>query len=236
MVENKERIAHLTSSKIFKLIKVDAKGNFQKPGETYIQEKRMEKRMNRCLDVEKYAKQMAWGHFMELFVHKNHLDIYYEKTATETDRHPTIKGWSGSKDFIVVRKKISELKAYEPKKFGAYTDALLTKDISIIRENFPEEYWQLVSNAMINNVPNAEAITFMPYKSELDEVRKMAENYDDYDQWKYRFIWESEDKALPYLPDGGYYKNLNKFEFEVPKEDKELLTERVNQAIKELNK
>ena len=75
----------------------------------------------------------------------------------------------------------------------------------------------------------------MPYFSELEDIRTMAENYDGGDQWKYRFIVESPDAELPYLPDGGYYKNLNKFEFEVPKEDKDFLTERVELAIELLN-
>jgi hypothetical protein len=75
----------------------------------------------------------------------------------------------------------------------------------------------------------------MPYESELEEIREMAENYDGNDQWKYRFIAESHKSALPYLPNKGYYKNLNIFEFKVPEEDKKALTERVLMAIQLLN-
>jgi len=149
--------------------------------------------------------------------------------------HPTIKGWSGSKDLIVPGLKVSDIKCYEPKNFALYTDVILKKNIELIKLEFPKEYWQLVSNAIINNVDSAEAITFMPYESELEEVRQMAENYDGPDQWKYRFIAESDKSSLPYLPNGGYYKNLNIFEFVVPQEDKEFLTNRVLKAIELLN-
>lgn len=37
--------------------------------------------------------------------------------------------------------------------------------------------------------------------------------------------------GLAYLPDGGHYKNLNIFRFEVPIADKEFLTERIKKAI-----
>jgi hypothetical protein len=76
-------------------------------------------------------------------------------------------------------------------------------------------------------VPNAEAISYMPYLSELDEIRDMAANYEGEDQWHYRFITESPSAFLPYLPDGGYYQNLNRFEFVVPQEDIDALTARV---------
>jgi hypothetical protein len=35
---------------------------------------------------------------------------------------------------------------------------------------------------------------------------------------------------LPYIPDGIEYPNLVKWEFEIPEEDKELLTKRVIEA------
>ena len=72
----------------------------------------------------------------------------------------------------------------------------------------------------------------MPYKSELEEIQEMAANYDGLDMWKYRFIYESEWWELSVLPDDSYYKNLNSFEFEVPKDDIDFLTERVELAIK----
>lgn len=226
---NKERIGAFTSSEIYKLLGSD------RVRSTYIEEKQIELRMGRSISVEAYSQAMAWGNFMEMFVFE-HIGMEYQITSSTTDVHPTINKWSGSKDLIVEGEKVSDIKCYQPKNFARYVDALMTKDIYIIRKKFPKEYWQLVSNAAINKVPKAEAIVFMPYKSQLNEIREMAENYDGADQWKYRFIVDNEDHCLPYLPDNGHYKNLNKFEFTVPQDDTTLLTNAVLSAVQKLKK
>jgi hypothetical protein len=235
ITENVERIGSFTSSQIYKLMTNNAKKDyFGKPGLTYIEEKKIEKRLGRSVTTETHSQAMAWGIFMEMVVFDK-ISFEYKITSNTTDTHPKIKEWAGSKDLFVEGVKVSDIKCYQPLNFAKYTDALLKKDVAFIRQNFPKEYWQLVSNAIINNTPNAEAITFMPYESELEEIREMAENYDGNDQWKYRFIAESHKSALPYLPNKGYYKNLNIFEFKVPEEDKKALTERVLMAIQLLN-
>ena len=234
ITENKERIGSFTSSEIW-LLKTNnkSKNGFCAKGLSYIDEKRIEKRMGRSITVDVHTQSMAWGTFMEMYVFSL-IGMEYVITSNKTDIHPKIKGWSGSKDLIVEGVKVSDIKCYQPLNFARYTDVLLKKDVNLLRSKFPKEYWQLVSNAIINKVDLAEAITFMPYESELTDIRELAENYDGADQWKYRFIVENHKSALPYLPNKGYYKNLNKFEFEVPKEDKEFLTERVELAISEL--
>jgi len=100
-----------------------------------------------------------------------------------------------------------------------------------MKANFPGEYWQLVSNAIINGVDYVEAITFMPKEDDMPEIRQIAENYDGPDQWKYRFIYESPISDLSVLPQSSGYESVNKFEFLVPEEDKIFLTERVEKAI-----
>lgn len=202
---------------------------------TYIEEKQIERRLGRPISTDKYGRPMAWGHFMEQFVFTKFTGLEYQITANKTTVHPTIKQWSGSTDLIVPGVKVSDIKCFEPKKFALYTDALLLKDVDNLRENFAVEYWQLVSNAIINNVPNAEAITFIPYKEELEEIREMAANYDGEDQWKYKFICDANDIELPYIPEGGYYKNLNRFEFEVPIADREFCEKIVLESIELLN-
>jgi hypothetical protein len=227
ITENIQRVGNFTSSQIFRLMGTPA------VSKTYISEKNIERQMGRSLEVEVYSKDMAWGSFLEQRV-LNLIGLEYQLSSSETDVHPEISYWSGSKDLIVAGVKVSEIKCYQPKNFAKYTNALLTKDLELIKDEFPKEYWQAVSNAILNKVPNAEAITYMPYESELEEIREMASNYDGADQWKYRFIAESDKSSLAYLPDGGFFKNLNLFEFEVPKEDKELLTKKVLEAGKSL--
>jgi hypothetical protein len=227
IIENKERECNFTSSKIFHLTKPGKGENgFCATALSYIEEKNLERKLGRSIDTGAYSRDMAWGVFLEKRVFDK-LEYGYELVSNKTVMHPSIKYWSGSTDLIFPLKKIGEIKCYQPKNFAKYTDVLLQKDIELLKTEFPQEYWQMVSNSIINKVPNAEAISYMPYQSELPEIREMAEYLDSPDQWKYRFIAESEDSSLAYLPDNGYYKNLNRFEFEVPQEDKDFLTERV---------
>jgi len=229
ITENKDRIGNFTSSNIYRLMTEDKKGGLGKPALTYIEEKNIERRLNRSLETETHTQPMAWGNICERRVF-DLLSIEFEHMGNVTKMHPTIDYWAGSCDLIVTGKKICEIKCYQPKNFAQYTDILLQKDVTLLREERPEEYWQLVSNAIINGVNAAEAISYMPYRSELDAIRDLANNWEGEDQWKYRFIPEKTDAWLAWVPDGGYYKNLNRFEFEIPKEDIDLLTERVKLA------
>jgi hypothetical protein len=228
IIENKARIGNFTNSQIYKLMTIGkGPGGIGAPALTYINEKKIERRLGRSISVNAYTRDMAWGHFMEYIVFDK-IEFGYELSSSDTLHHPTIECWKGSCDFTMAGVKIAELKCYQPKNFSLYTDALMIGDIDNLKSNFPEEYWQAVGNAIVNQVDKAELITFMPYKSELDNIRSMAENYDGDNQWHYRFIYESDDSSLAYLPDNGYYKNINCFEFIVPEEDKKVLTDRVN--------
>lgn len=230
MIENVNRIGNFTSSEVHKLMKDGkTKGTIGAPGLTYIEEKNIERKLGRSVETESYSKDMAWGSFLEKRVFEM-LEYGYELQSDKTDMHPTILYWAGSTDLIMPGIKIADIKCFQPKNFAKYSDALLSKDVEVLKEEFPKEYWQLVSNAIINGVSKAEAIAYMPYVSELPEIREMAEYYDEADQWKYRFIAESPDCSLPYLPDDGYYSNINRLEFDIPKQDIESLTERIKLA------
>jgi hypothetical protein len=230
MINNISRIGNFTSSEIYKLMTVDAKKTgFGKPALTYILEKNIERRMGRSICIEAYSRAMAWGKLLERRVFE-FLEFGYELCSEITVVHPTIDYWSGSADVIMPKIKVGDIKCYQPKNFALLYEVLERQDLEAFRAEFSQEYWQLVSNAIIHNVPRAESILYMPYKSELEDIRDLASNYDEYDQWKYRFISEAPDEELSFLPDGGYYKNLMRFEFAVPKEDKDLLTQKVIEA------
>lgn len=227
MINNKLRAGNFTSSQIFRLMGAPT------PRKTYIEEKNLERKLNLSIEPDAHSQDMAWGTFLEQRVHEL-LGMEYELCSDQTDQHQTIKCWAGSKDFLVKGLKIAELKCYALKNFAYFTDSLLTQDPAVIKKNDPKEYWQAVSNAIINKVPKAELISYCPYMSELDAIREMALDYNGLDAWKYRFIYEKSPENLPHLEDGGYYKNLNAFEFTPPKEDVEALTNAVLLAEKEL--
>jgi len=64
----------------------------------------------------------------------------------------------------------------------------------------------------------------MPYVSEAEEIKELASNYEGEDKWMFRFIEERPIEDLPFLPDGGYYKNICKYAFIIPQADKDYLT------------
>lgn len=233
-MNNVNRAGKFTSSNVYKLIKEGrGKEEFSAPGLTYIQEKAIERKMQSCLDGGAHTQSLAWGNFMELMVYSI-LGVQYQISSKETTLHPKYgKFWSGSKDLFTVNNEtgemesIAEIKCYQKKNFALYTDCILKKDIELFKNEFPKEYWQIVSNACLENVEIGEAISYMPYVSEAEEIKQMAFDYDGADQWKYKFIQDLPVEDLPFIPDGGYYKNINKFAFIVPQEDKDFLETRI---------
>jgi len=241
-MNNKNRQGRITSSNAHKLIK-PGRGKdkeFSAPGLTYIQEKQIERRINSCLDADgAYSQGMAWGNFCEMVIYSL-LGIEYQISSKETFKHPKHgEIWAGSPDLIIENVLIGEIKCYQKKKFALYTDLLtkpLTENYSLedklndFKKDFAQEYWQIVSNASILGVTQGEAITYMPYESEHSNIVDIAESIDGAEQWKYRFIAEKPIEHLPFLPDGGHYENVNKFRFDIPAEDLQLLEDRVIKA------
>jgi hypothetical protein len=89
-------------------------------------------------------------------------------------------------------------------------------------------YWQIVSNAILQGNDLGELIVYMPYFSELEEIRIMARHHEQ--AGKYKWVSWASDDELPYLIDDGYYKNLNLIRFEIPVADKKFLTDCVKKA------
>lgn len=207
----------------------------------YIAEKNLERKIGRSLSVEKQTRATLWGHYMEQRVHDK-LPTSYRLIGKKTVAHPTIPNWVGSPDNdCKAESVVGDIKCYEPKNFCEYVDCLTLanekNDISIFRDNFPQQYWQLISNACILGMDNIEAIVYIPYFSELQEIRESVIDLDsDDDKKKYGFIAYSSYNELPYIADGCAYKNLNIFRFVAPKEDKEFLSNRITTAGKLLIK
>lgn len=224
------RYGNFSSSEIHKLIKSGRGKNdvFSAAGLNYIQEKRFEKKLGRSLTSDQNSKPTSWGTFVESRVF-NLLDMSYQLESTTRLKHPTIEGWTGAPDTIRPN-IVGDIKC--PWTLKGFCE--LVDSFEVGAEAFklakPEYYWQLVSNSILTDSNKAEIIAYVPYKSELEAIREEADNYDG-DQNKIAFINWAGDEELPYLIEGNHYKNLNIFEFEIPAEDKEFLTERVKLAI-----
>ncbi len=240
MIKNPLRCGNFTSSQIANLMTYAKNGyDFGKPALTYIEEKNMERRLGRSISEETNAKPLSWGEIVEKQVFAK-IGTEYRLCSDETIRHPEIEYWAGSPDAqkFDEGKTVIDIKCpLTLKSFCHLVDPLKYADnemecIMQIRQNhqYGEKYfWQLVSNAILTNSRYAELIVYMPYLSELEAIRELRRNYDG-NQNRFAWINFSTDDELPYLIEGGYYKNLNVIRFEIQNSDKEFLTERVKAA------
>ncbi len=240
MINNKPRIGNFTSSEIVALTKKAKDGkSFGVPALTYIEETNMERLLGRSLTTEADARALSWGKLLEPRVF-DLLGIEYSLSSTETIVHPTIPFWAGSPDGNKPRTTADFKAPLTLKSFCQLVqplyDGLTGMDAMYrVREDHKDGekfYWQIVSNAIMRGDGFGELIPYMPYHSELDIIRTMARQHEQ--AGKYKWVdWASDDE-LPYLIDGGYYKNLNIIRFEIPESDKKFLTDCVERAGKML--
>ena len=235
------RIGNFTSSEIFTLMSDGKKeGTMGTPGLTYIKETNMERRLGRALENEQNARPTSWGNLCEGHVFSL-LPLSYSAVSKDSIMHPSIDCWAGTpdsvcydEDFVTLKpqKTVADVKCpWTLKSFCQLVDAWELGGIKAIREFHPDGkkfFWQLVSNSILTGCNFGELIVFAPYRSELPAIRALAA-HDDHGWISYTL-----DNELPWLPDGGYYKNLNCFRFEITEEDKKALTDRVLEARKAL--
>jgi hypothetical protein len=237
MINNIYRAGNFTSSENGKLMTYARNGkDFGTPALTYIEETNMERKLGRSLCDEVTAKPLTWGNLLESRAFEL-LGLEYILSSTETDRHPTIDYWSGSKDGIkhdaggtVIDIKCPiTLKSFCQLVDGLYNGLTGMDAVNYFRDKHKDGdryYWQLVSNSILNNTKFAELVVYAPYYSELQEIKSSAQHIP--------WIAMAADNELTYLLDDGYYKNLNIIRFEVSQEDKQALTDRIVEAGKRL--
>jgi len=235
MINNTPRIGNFTSSEIGALMKKDKSGKgFGAPALTYIEETNMERRLGRSLTEEVNARPLIWGKLLEGRAF-DLLGLEYTLTSKATIIHPTISYWSGSPDGGKEKPKtVTDIKCpITLKSFCQLVDAGMAGGIQQIREDHKDGekyFWQLVSNAILTGSDMAELIVYMPYESELPEIRLMAGNVPAQEMSRHYWIAMAAEDDLPFLIDGGYYKNINVFAFEVTQADKDALTAAVLRA------
>lgn len=256
MINNTPRVGNFTSSEIVALTKLAKDGkSFGVPAFTYIEETNMERRLQRSLTDECSAHALTWGKLLESRAF-DLLDLEYSLNSLETIVHPAIPYWSGSPDGFKYDKGKTVIDIKCPltlKSFCQLVDPLYfglngIEAMKAIRDGFEDStglchaphkdaekfYWQLVSNAVNSSCQFAELIVYIPYESELPEIKMMAQNVDVQHLSKHYWIAMANDGELPFIKNDGYYKNLNTIRFEVPQDDKDFLTNQVLKAGKML--
>lgn len=232
------RIGNFNSSEIVALTTNGrVKDSFGKPAFTFIEECNMERRLGIDLENEIDSKPTSWGSLVEGRVF-DLLGLEYTLCSDRTLQHPDIPWWVGTPDAKKNRDTVGDIKCPMTRKSfcqlvdPAYENGKLIHDaltIEAVRCNHKEGdkyFWQIVSNACITDSKYGELIVYIPYKSELEDIRTLASSageFGDYTKW----IYYASDQQLPWIKDGGYYKNLNVIQFDILDRDKDFLTRRV---------
>jgi hypothetical protein len=224
---------------------------------TYINEKNIERRLGMSIDSDVDAKPLSWGKLGEQLVEVLLGDDLYYFSPNDSHLHPTVENWSGSRDAIskdaetvaevkcpATRKSFVQLvqplheglegmAAMDAIRFGYKAQNGLDQPKHPDGEKF---FWQICSNACISGCKYGELIIFMPYESELPAVQSAAETLITQGESQYYWIASAKPEQLPHIKDGGYYSHLYIIRFEIPEEDKILLTDRIKQASQYLIK
>lgn len=234
------RSGNFSSSEIYKLIKEGRAKDapFSAAGLTYIKEKQYEQRLGRELSNETNAKPTSWGNLLELYVWEHKIGLNdYRFEHKQRYVHTSNANWTGCPD-LVSDEKVADIKC--PFTLKAFCDVLeCFNDPEKLKDEKPEYYWQLVSNAILTEKATAELIVYAPYLEDLAEIRLFLDTdvfaKNGLDINKFSFLNWAQDDDLPHLIKGNHYIDLNVMTFEIPEADKELLFNRVELATKLLN-
>lgn len=232
MTNTENRFGTFTSSGIHALLSVNkSKDGFGKPALTYIRQRAMERRLGRALSSDRSARPTSWGNMCESYVFNQRLGLDYTLTSQDSIIHPKYPFWTGRPDGCryIAEKTVFDVKCpWTMLSFCTLIDAWERGGIEAIREEHESGeayYQQLVSNAILTESTHAELIVFCPYLSEIPALREWSDGNPDY-YW----LTYVHDEELPYLIEGGYYKNINVLRFEIPQADKDALEDVVQKA------
>lgn len=244
MLDNTKRFGKITSSKAYLLDSLNAKKNdFGAGAITYLNEKATERRIGRSVNLNKGNNTTIWGHVAEYYCERFHFDFDYKVCSRITLEHHVYEFWGGTPDFIK-NDYVGDIKCFEPLHFGklSYLIAKIKdgkKSLDDFKSEEKEIYWQIVSNACITGLDKGMVSLYIPTLEQLEIIREEIYNGDisnilNIDPYKLRFIYESPIDNLPWI-DTEKHENYIEFEFDIPKEDKEYLTELVIKANNKIN-
>jgi len=224
--KNTIRNGNFTSSEAFRLCTfAKDRVSVGSPAWEYVAECNMERKLMRSLSSEVSTQATSWGNLVERAAYEK-LPFNYTLTSHETIQHKEYDFWVGSPDGYS-DDAVFDIKC--PTSLKSFCQLVQDDSIEMVRNNHKDGdkyYWQIVSNAILLNKDFGELIVYVPYKDDLKIIREMADNYDG-NQNKIAWINWAEDDDLPYLIRDGELKDINIIRFEIPKDDKDFLVERM---------
>ena len=255
-MEEKRRDSNFSSSAIYKLA---SKGrgaltieNVGSSFHTYVKEKKRERKLKRSISNSVNTRPIIWGKVFELYIFAKKLDTSFsDMNGVGRLTHTEYDQWTGIPDtFRKIALVVGDIKS--PSSLTKFCDLVehTLEGLESFKANHADYYWQLVSSAILTGVDKAELLFYIPYLSELKDIKEFVLNIQEEDlpldlelfqiEWIAHEItgyieFGKKPLQIPYLPNESEYKNFNTFIFDVPQEDKDFLTERVKMAIEQLN-
>jgi hypothetical protein len=229
------RIGLPTSGEISKLMSLAKDGkSFGAPALTYIKNKQRERKLKVELNLDTNDRAITWGRALEGYVFENYVDTSYSLASKDTIVHPS-GFWCGTPDLKSID-CVGDIKCpYTRGSFCDLVEIMESGDLDLFKKDEPGYYWQLVSNSILLDVGNAELIVWYPYITERDAIVEHISNIDDFQlQMDAQWTVHAGPERMPHMPVDSEYKNINRFRFQVPTEDKERLYETVRRAYQHL--
>ena len=217
--------------------KTTIEGGFAATGLSYIEEKVYEERTGRRIQNESTSRSTSWGKCAEGMAFSK-LGIEYTITSELTIESKDIDNYSGSPDgYKTVNGEtvVFDIKCpYTLLSYCRLANYCISGDVQKFKDEEPIYYFQLVSNSILLGCKSAELIIFMPYKSELPQLKDIIDKMDSSSPYEYYWIEAALNSGryeqLPYLIENMYYKNLYTLNFQIPDEDVSFLKERIKLA------
>jgi hypothetical protein len=221
------RYGKFTSSEIWKLMTNGrAAGSIGAQGQTYIESRKYERKLNRRISNSASGRAAEWGTAVEGYafdqlgpeyrIQSNHSEFIVNPAMPYHGGTPDCIRFEGSTPVAVCDIKC-------PYTLLAFCQLSEVTDGELLKLDFPEYYWQLVSNAILTGLDVAELIVFCPVEAEIEKVKEHVASYYKWADW-------AATSELPYLVDGGEYSRFHKVIFDVPQADKEALIARLMMA------
>lgn len=216
-----ERAGNFSSSSIWKLMtNGKAKGSVGKPFQTYVKQKVYEARIGRQLENEAYSHATSWGNLVEQVAFAQ-LSNVKNGNLLERFKHPFHR-WSGQPDYLSAE-IVGDIKC--PFTLLSFCELYEINSGEELKEQKPEYYWQLISNAILTNKKVCELTIFCPLEEQIELIRQLAEQEKEA-QW----VFYANHNQLPFLAKTDYYKPIKQIKFTPTEEDINALIERVKKA------
>lgn len=166
-IEWKEaRCGFFSSSENWKLIGTGKKNPFTEVGMTYIKNKLGEKITGIPIESQD-SKATLWGKTYEPMAR----EWYCKKYGMVVDEvgfmtHPTIKNFGGSPDGLTYKvgsgNDAGNLEIKCPMVYANHIDHLRIKSAEYFKAEFPDKYWQCVSNMVVCGLTYTDFVSFDP--------------------------------------------------------------------------